>query len=564
METPSANYFCTWHLMYWYPNHCDVPNLQTRDVLCDEILFGENGIAVTSYPQVRKDLYLLLDDGWDVGSSRASTLPESVWFRPYIGSCQLSEEKFPGYGDTPPERLKTLVNKVKALGWKGLGIWISPTVSYGKDVIGRGKGFKEFWRIRMEWSKYAGISYWKVDWGDYDISDKHRRILSSLKEEIYPELLMEHAVMRDPWNKKGEESEYYIAAHRHRLEYSDVLRTYDVAFALSIPTTLSRIAALLQHPPKMKPGCLGLINAEDELYLSAALGLAFGVMRFDIGEHAINSGPNWAFGGERHFPETRPARCQLDEVLRAVRWQTDFAPAFCADLGYTSVSSERTADFWNFTPDETWAHQLCRGEDTLQYAPQIVARNAPMPCVTACDEIPPYLTACRNPNGALSIATLGRVTPEHGFFAPKADVFWDTGTLSGVVGIFGHYKSLTLTFEQLLEGKKIYAKDLIEDEFYDVTSAVKISGNIITLDGQWIDDIGTKCNRSGDFSEPGLVLRIGEEADFVKVDTPKTEPKTPKGAAFNLAKLYMLARLKGFVMAFGSLGKRLRHKGNVK
>ncbi|MCL2299753.1 MAG: hypothetical protein FWC27_06355 [Firmicutes bacterium] len=208
----SANYFCTWHLMYWLPAHCDAPGLQTRDVLCDALLFGENGIAVRHYPQVRKDLFLLLDDGWDVRSSQGGTLPEDVWFKPYIGSCNLSEEKFPGYGSNPAERLKTLVDKVKSLGWKGLGVWISPTVSYAPVVEGSGGSFENFWRTRMEWSKFAGVSYWKVDWGDYDMSDRHRKLLSALKEEIYPALIVEHAYNRRAYNKGGEENRFGLWA----------------------------------------------------------------------------------------------------------------------------------------------------------------------------------------------------------------------------------------------------------------------------------------------------------------------------------------------------------------
>jgi len=514
--------------MYWLPNHCSIQGLQTRDILCDELLFGENGIAVKAYPQVRKDLFLLLDDGWDVGSSRGGTLPESVWFRPYIGSCQLSEEKFPGYGDTPPERLKTLVDKVKSLGWKGLGVWISPSISYGNDVIGRNKSFWEFWRIRMEWSKYAGIAYWKVDWGEYDMSDRHRKILSKLKDKIYPELIMEHALMRFPYNSRnGEESRKALAAQRYRLSYSDVLRTYDVTFALSIPTTLSRVAALLSHPVKIKPGCMGLINAEDELYLSAALGLTFGVMRHGIGDNATNSGPNWAFGGEGRFPETRPARRQLDEVLRAVRWQTGFAPAFQAEIGDTYISPERGEDSWNFTPDETWQKNLCRGKETTQRAPLVISRNDPPPEVTPCDETPPYIVTSRNPSGALSIATLGRVTPERGYYSPKADVRWKLGGNSGVIGIFGHYKSLALVFDQALEGKRVYAKDLIEDNFTDITDEIQISGNTLILDGAWIEQTGMRRNHPGDFSEPGLALRIGEPADFMPTPVNAAKIKRP-------------------------------------
>ena len=556
MQQQNANYFCTWHLMYWFPDHCGIPGLQTRDVLCDELLFGKNGIALRHYPEVRKNLFLLLDDGWDVQSSRGGTLPEEVWFKPYIGSCQLSAEKFPGYGDTPPVRLKTLVGKVEAAGWRGLGIWISPTVSYAEDAEGSGGSFAGFFRKRLEWSKYAGVSYWKVDWGTYEMSDKHRKLLSALKEEIYPELIMEHVFNRFAYNKRGEEGRYSLAMQRHRLAYSDVLRLYDVTFPLSIPTTLSRAAALLAHPVRIKPGCMGLINAEDELYLSASLGLSFGVMRFDIGDAVINSGPNWAFGGEHDFPATRPARRQHDEVLRAVRWQTEYAPAFKADMGNSVISREFGEDSWNFTPDETWESALhSTSKDIVQRAPLVTARNVNAPVVMACDETPPYLTASRSPNGALSIAALGRVTPQRGYFAPRADVRWDIAANSGVIGVFGHYKSLQLRFSQPLEGKKIYAKDLLADHFSEVTEQVQISGSTLRLDGAWMECL---CkNRPGDFSEPGLVLQVGERGDFVAVKTPRARPKPPAFHWLCVAQVNIAARLRAF--AQHRLNKR-KHK----
>jgi len=558
----NANYFCTWHLMYWFPSHCDMPGLQSRDVLCDALLFGENGIAVKHYPEARKDLYLLLDDGWDVRSSQNSTLPEDVWFKPYIGSCELDEEKFPGYGSTPPERLKTLAGKVKALGWKGLGLWISPTVSGAPEVEGSGGSFEAFFRKRMEWSKFAGVSYWKVDWGDYDMSDRHRRLLSKLKKEIYPALIMEHAYNRRAYNKHGEEDRFSLSIQRHRLAYSDALRLYDVAFALSIPTTLSRAAALLAHPVRIRPGCMGLINAEDEVYLAAALGLAFGVMRFDIGDAAINSGPNWAFGGEGRFPATRPARRQHGEVLRAVRWQSEYAPAFRADLGNSQVSETKLEDSWNFTSDETWEGALTKGEGTVQRAPCVVARNTvgpviPVsPMINACDDAPPYLVACRNPNGALSIAALGRVTPERGYFAPRADVHWYVGPNSGPVGVFGHYRSLTLEFDHDISGRKILAKDLLQDQFIDVTDQVQISGHEISLDGAWMEALC--ANPPGDFSEPGLVLQVGDA--FTPIETPPAKSKRPAFDWLCVAQLNLAAACKAFAL---KLHRRLKHRGFV-
>jgi len=392
------------------------------------------------------------------------------------------------------------------------------------------------------------------------MSDKHRKLLSTLKAEIYPELVMEHAYNRKAYHPKAGESRFGLAVHRHRLAYSDVLRLYDVAFALSIPTTLSRVAALLAHPVKIKPGCMGLINAEDEIYLCAALGLAFGVMRFDIGDADINSGPNWAFGGEGSFPATRPARRQHDEVLRAVRWQQDFAPAFRADLGNSTVSRELGEDRWNFTPDETWEKALHQSEEAfMQSAPLITARNVAAPQVLACDEVPPYLVACRNPNGALSIAALGRVSPQRGYFAPQADVRWNIGANSGAVGVFGHFKSLTLSFDEDLAGKTILAKDLLQDDWLDVTGQVQVQGSTVTLNGTWMESL---CqNRAGDFSEPGLALQIGE--DFVQVDTPAAKIKRPAFGWLCMLQLNIAGRFKAFGVKLHAKNKQRKHTGYI-
>ena len=40
----------------------------------------------------------------------------------------------------------------------------------------------------MEWSKYAGISYWKIDGGN----DGGNYYSFKVKEEIYPELVLEY------------------------------------------------------------------------------------------------------------------------------------------------------------------------------------------------------------------------------------------------------------------------------------------------------------------------------------------------------------------------------------
>jgi len=535
------NYYCTWRYMEWKPDNCDEAGLSVRDIMCDKYLFGEDGIAVKMHPESRDKLCLLLDDGWDVKSSKNGTLSEEEWFKPYLGCCQISEEKFPGgnspcYGDTPRERLKTMADKVKALGWRGLGVWISPSISYGKEVIGREDSFIEFWKRRLEWSKYAGVAYWKVDWGQFDISDRHKKLLAKEKNRIYPELIIENAFVRAPINQKGVESAFSLAIHRHRLSYSDVLRIYDTTFPMSLPTTLSRVAALLEYPPEMKPDALGLINAEDELYVCAALGLCMGIMRYDMGGREPRGGGNESYGGTGPFPATRPARKQLDEVIRAVNWQ-EIAPAFSVSLGNSSISKENNSDRWKFTRDQTWNQSYCDKEFIEQRAPKVIARNIGPPAIKSSHraEEYPYIAASRNPSGALSIASFGRVAIDRGYYTCEADVLWDAGELSGPIGIFGVFRSLEVKFKQDLTGKKIYAGDLKDGVLHDITDEVALGKNSVTLSKAVIEAYSLKAKKAGDFSEGGMLLQIGEQKDYVRVDTPRAKPR--KSPRYRLTKL---------------------------
>ena len=531
------NYYCTWNFMGGAPEKLGDPDItQTRDILCDKLLFGEGGLAVRAWPQLRRELLFMMDDGWEIPFSHGRD--ESVWLKPWLGSCQMDAEKFPGYGDTPKERLRTLREKLEALGWKGLGIWISPTVAYAKDVEGRDASFAEYWRMRLEWSKYAGVAYWKVDWGDYDISDRHKELLVALKREIYPALIFENAHVRPPVNLRGREGLFPLAAHRHRLGYSDVLRTYDVHIPLSIPTTLSRVAALLRYPIKPRPGCLGLINAEDEPYINAALGFSMGIMRYDPRIFYSN--------GEKEptdavFDGVRPLNYQLDEAARCIRWQAQYAPAFSIATGNSAISKEQDADAWFLTKAQTWLKFL-QDKRIEQRAPLVIARNAAKPLVYAEGDSP-YILASRNPTGALSLCATGRIDKKNRYYIPRAEVFWYVGALSGVVALLGEYRFVRLTFDQSIEDRRIYAKDLLEDEFTDITEMVEIIGESVIIPGKVIDEIGLRAASEGDISAPGLALRIGETEDFTPAPVQPAKPKRPPFYGLCLAQLRLAARV---------------------
>ena len=503
----SPNYVCTWQTQETFEH--------VRDALNDANLFGENGWVNTTalFPEeVRADAIFLLDDGWDLPST---SNPD---WEDYFSSFILDPVKFPGYGDTPRERLKTMADKVMACGWRGLGLWVAMDEHPA-----------DYWRERLEWSKNAGVLYWKVDWGNKNNSDAFRRQLSRLAKQVHPELVMEHTWVISPING-SENSDFGKREHlrnwAYRISYSDVYRTYDYFHELATATTLERTAALLRvaYSKNTNGPAQNLLNGEDNLYLNAALGMTSGVMR------SRHDGP---YGNA--FQQSRPLRHCMAEIGRMLRWQR-IAPAFRADAYPVLVAEEILEDAHYLSG--TW-YGPANDRIVTQRAPAAISRGIALPTVTVSTGEKPFLVASRNPNGAISIAALGRTgNDSHYYTIPTADVSLDAGDLTGKIGIFGVYGSLTLTFNQSLEGKTILAQDLNADESLDITDRVVIDGNSIILPGELINEIGTAQNPADDPSEPGLVLQIGEPTDFLS--PPRTQAlKPPFAARFRGAEIFL-------------------------
>ena len=110
------NYWCTWATQarmlnanveageIKFPGDQGKPGV--RDNLNEEVLFGKNGFANVMYPELRADLFFLLDDGWDV--------PYGI--NPYahtakFGSLNLNPDRFPSFKGSPGERLRQLVDR---------------------------------------------------------------------------------------------------------------------------------------------------------------------------------------------------------------------------------------------------------------------------------------------------------------------------------------------------------------------------------------------------------------------------------------------------------------------
>ena len=67
----------------------------------------------------------------------------------------------------------------------------------------------------------------------------------------------------------------------------------------------------------------------------------------------------------------------------------------------------------------------------------------------------------------------------------------------------------------------------MDNQAIDITSDVTIKGNDILIPGSLIKKIGQMKATEGDFSEPGLVLQIGDSKDFLPAP-PVKEPKISK------------------------------------
>lgn len=82
----------------------------------------------------------------------------------------------------------------------------------------------------------------------------------------------------------------------------------------------------------------------------------------------------------------------------------------------------------------------------------------------------------------------------------------------GKVGIFGYYRSLTVSFEEpIKKNKRVWAQDLSSDQAVDITSEVQQKGNCLIFPGELIQKIGLSNATDGDVSDPAIVVEIRDK-----------------------------------------------------
>lgn len=481
-QNPTPDYYCTWQTQLY--SSCDGKPQKQRQEIKESSLFGDTkpyGWAYF-YPDARRDLFIVMDDSWDIPLDGNGD---------YLGSLILNSERFPDAtkdAATNAEALKNLTDRIKSLGWKGLGGWVCCQES---KAMFHDMTEEEYWKTRLKDADEAGFSYWKVDWGEKWWQEDFRRMLTDMGHEIAPNLVIEHAMV------KG------IIPH------SDTYRTYDVPGIMSIPMTMFKLSELA-GTKKTEDGYMGLINCEDEVYIGAAGGYAFGVMR-----HPYSG--NFTDGrDDPSFPALhRNIKTKITEITRAARWHR-IAPAFGTDPTETYVDENTLSDSWEFAHRDAemeawWFNEeqikSCMNKDTVtKTAPARISRRCALPEASPDEHgNVPFIVASKNPSGAFSIVTVGR-TMGRDYFIPKCDITADSGD-SDTIGVFGEYRTLTLrtSFDKI---SRVLMQDLADNCAYDITDSVTFDCGNLTIPGELIGKIGTSTQPDGDTSEPGVVVKI--------------------------------------------------------
>lgn len=496
----APNYWCTWYAQnYWQQRGGEIKNFNminnpnAREELTYENVFNEkDGWASTYLPKGRSDMYFLIDHGWQTKDKSKRIEGAQPFF-----SLQIDENDFPEYADTKPEEALRLFNEeIQSHGWKGLGIWVRGDIS--SDVA----------RKFVEWSKYAGVKYWKIDGGDIDEFNSYKA-----KQEIFPELVLEYVTpagnINPNWDKPGlpEYPSLYAVDSVHKantlrvLQNSDVFRTYDASPQLMSTTTLRRTHDLLKLASN-NPKYVSVLNLQDDCNAAAALGCLVASKRHPNFNERLYKGKDLhhQLNGKRHM------QARINEVERFGRWER-IAPAFPVGVGTYSFSDKELIDCFPYDEYSTW-NKATYGKVVYQSAPSIMARNMTLPEVEVNGDAP-YVMATKYPNGAICVATEGRVKPEDEWYYPLAKVTIDVEDLNSPIGVFGYYKELVIRYTSPLGNiTNIWAQDLLSESSVDIKDKVQIDANRIIIPGELIKEIGLSAADEGDISSPGMVLKI--------------------------------------------------------
>ena len=469
-DNPTPDYYSTWQTQLFRADNGG-PEKQ-RENMTENNIFGCGAAQgwVKFYKDARKDLIFVMDDSWDVPLEG---------YEKYYGSLELDKSKFPSFyvKNDPQKSLEKLVKEVKSFGWKGLGGWVCAQES----AVCPARTTEEYWKERLKRCQNAGFCYWKVDWGNRAKELAFREMLTELKRQLAPDVVIEHAMLPDS------------------IAFAEVFRTYDVPAIMSIPMTMRKTADCLTKTDG------GMINCEDEVYIAAALGCVMGVMRHPLSGNLPCGQPDLSFPALH-----RNLKTKISEVTRAARWHR-MAPAFGVKKIETNIGRNILTDYWDIKEQNTeiekwWGY---KDSDRMEKtAPCAISRNMTIPRVKPDNNgYIPYIVSSKNPNGIISVAALGRTVGRE-YLMPECEVEIEGGKAK-MFGIFGEYEKLIINTE--IENPRVFIQDIAGDTAFDITEKVDYRNKKIIICGKLIHDVGTMCNAKNDTSEPGAVLAMKKD-----------------------------------------------------
>ena len=472
----NGNYLCTWAMQGDVANKLNIAGddfpARQRNALNEKTIFDESLYHPYSVDD-RKSLVFLLDDGWDVPYNSLANNPK------IFGSIMPDEEKFASCGNTPQERLYEISQRVKALGYAGLGLWISPNHVGGSEPFDMAQA-REYWEERARWCQAAGVRYWKCDWGIHSRTPGYREMMTECVRKFAPDIIIEHAREIPPFfDVNSSENRSRLNDMCKVFEYSDVLRTYDVQKPFADSETFFRANFLLKNADfsLIRHNAKGLVNVESQPLVAVGLGFNIGVMRYSL------------------------------ETEAALRWQR-ICPPFSALQGEYITGDETVTDMLRFDADPTWWTK-CQWKTFSLTVPMAAARGTQLPKVKA-DGLKPIVLACSHPErDALAVSTLRRIVDPNKHVIAPADVTVYPKTLKTTVGAFGYYKSLTLEFPtDIPKGTAVWTQCLLDDVAVNVTDSVNICKNRVTLDGLLMRRLGHKSGVKSTEHDPVLIIKL--------------------------------------------------------
>eukprot|EP01043_Picozoa_sp_COSAG02_P035613 COSAG02_NODE_2561_length_8528_cov_8.976391_6_plen_495_part_00 len=257
-DAKALSYFTTWSAQgYVYGANDDLQladYVENSTSIAHDVLTAKYAFTPASelagagwahfYSEARADLWFLLDAGWSESGKGSGS---NIWMNASKWPFDIPERN-----DTSPTvRLKKFDEAVRALGWRGGGLWFGALNDFDKAET-------PFTIEQMaSWSRDAGIQYWKVDF----CADSYVTpcALSRRARAVHPTLHFEHGCPTSPFpsfvpfneGNNGRLDPSMLGHWAIMLNCTQILRTYDTADALVIPQTLERIQSLLQLAPTL-------------------------------------------------------------------------------------------------------------------------------------------------------------------------------------------------------------------------------------------------------------------------------------------------------------------------